>query len=299
MEHSNELIINFDAYLRHSNPQVRNNMYAWCIGIGLQAVDGLHTSEYMQKTAIKAIEGNISPDEVRSMVTEYHEYKESKGELSKHKREADFAAINIARLLLSPAVPFSVEGFKSIHRGIFDNSIESAGHLRDYNTRKSEWILDGASVHYSECEDLEERLTHDIEEESRFSYDGLTKEEIVKHITDFTSRIWLTHAFVEGNTRTVATFVIQHLHDIGIELNPVSFARNSEYFRNALVRACYESHNRNIAPNPVYLERFFRNMIMGEMWVLKSRYLMLNPPEKYREQQLLQPLAKNRFDEYE
>lgn len=37
-------------------------------------------------------------------------------------------------------------------------------------------------------------------------------------------------------------------------------------------------------PEPKYLERFFCNMLLGEQWVLKNRYLVLNPPTEYSEQ---------------
>lgn len=35
---------------------------------------------------------------------------------------------------------------------------------------------------------------------------------------------------------------------------------------------------------PKFLERFFRNLLFGEQWVLKNRYLVINPPAEYAEQ---------------
>lgn len=52
-----ELYINFDEYIRQSEPQKRERAEAWRVAIGLQAVDGLKTSEYLQETARKNIEG--------------------------------------------------------------------------------------------------------------------------------------------------------------------------------------------------------------------------------------------------
>lgn len=38
--------INFDEYIRQAEPQKRERAEAWRVAIGLQAVDGLKTSEY-------------------------------------------------------------------------------------------------------------------------------------------------------------------------------------------------------------------------------------------------------------
>ena len=35
--------INFDEYIRQAEPQKRERAEAWCVAIGLQAVDGLKT----------------------------------------------------------------------------------------------------------------------------------------------------------------------------------------------------------------------------------------------------------------
>ncbi len=46
------------------------------------------------------------------------------------------------------------------------------------------------------------------------------------------------------------------------------------------------------------LERFFRNMLLGEKWVLKNRYLILDPPAEYKEQQYnSNKYMKYNFDE--
>ena len=97
-------------------------------------------------------------------------------------------------------------------------------------------------------------------------------EEIVKHITFFVSRLWQIHAFGEGNTRTTAVFTIKYLRSLGFNVNNDIFAENSWYFRNALVRANYNNLQKGIQENPEFLERFFRNLLMGEHNELKNRY---------------------------
>ncbi len=108
--------------------------------------------------------------------------------------------------------------------------------------------------------------------ERNFKYKGLSTDEIVKHITFFVSRLWQIHAFGEGNTRTTAVFTIKYLRSMGYKVDNDIFAQNSWYFRNALVCANYKNLKEGIEENPVYLERFFRNLILGENNELKNRY---------------------------
>lgn len=49
----------------------------------------------------------------------------------------------------------------------------------------------------------------------------------------------------------------------------------SKYFRNALVRANYSNIQYGIKETTEYLERFFRNLLMGEKNELKSRYMII------------------------
>lgn len=48
----------FKEYNKEAEPSKRDKSYAWHTAIGLQAVDGLKTSEYLVHTAVRNIEGN-------------------------------------------------------------------------------------------------------------------------------------------------------------------------------------------------------------------------------------------------
>ena len=54
------------------------------------------------------------------------------------------------------------------------------------------------------------------------------------------------------------------------------FAENSWFFRNALVRANYENPLAGISRDFEPLERFFRNLMLGEKNELKNRYLLVD-----------------------
>lgn len=58
--------------------------------------------------------------------------------------------------------------------------------------------------------------------------------------------------------------LIKYLNSLGFEVNNEPFEKNSWYFRNALVRANYTNMNNGIYMNTEYLEKFFRNLLLGE-----------------------------------
>ena len=105
-------------------------------------------------------------------------------------------------------------------------------------------------------------------------------EDAVKHLTRFVANIWQIHPFGEGNTRTTAVFTIKYLNSLGFEVNNEPFEKNNWYFRNALVRANYTNMNKGIYMNTEYLERFFRNLLLGEKNELKNRYCHIKYNEK-------------------
>lgn len=72
-------------------------------------------------------------------------------------------------------------------------------------------------------------------------------------------------------------------------LNSTNISKHSWYFRNALVRANYKNAVKGIDYSPVYLERFFRNLLLGEKWDLCNRYLHINPTNEWNERPNLSP----------
>lgn len=60
------------------------------------------------------------------------------------------------------------------------------------------------------------------------------------------------------------------------------FEQHSWYFRNALVRANYKNVAKGINQDYSFLNKFFRNLLMGENNVLKNRYMLINPPEEWK-----------------
>ena len=272
-------MIDFDSYIKMGEPGGKERAEAWKTAIGLQAVDGLKTSEYLNETAAKHIEGDITIDQVKDLIDTYYQSKTARTPEDDDVEEADKASANIARILNEPSFTFSLHGLTSIHKRIFTGIFNHAGVLRDYEISKKEWVLDGASVSYGFAFELQGALAHDIQRERDFNYTGMDMSEIVKHIAQFTSDIWQIHPFCEGNTRTTAVFIIKYLRSLGFNVNNTTFEKNSWYFRNALVRANYQNLQKGIYKETIHLERFFRNLLMGEDNALMNRYLHIKAKE--------------------
>ena len=265
--------LDFEQYIRNTEPGKKEKSYAWSTAIGLQQVDGLTPSKYLFDTAKRNIDGEITFDEAKSLIDTYYESKTERTENSEERtEEADKVASRIAQILSEKSFNFSPSHLIAIHGRLFEGIFKFAGKLRDYDISKREWVLDGDTVMYGAAFELKAALDYDFEQERNFSYKNLTREEIVRHITFFVSRLWQIHAFGEGNTRTTAVFTIKYLRSLGFNVNNDIFAENSWYFRNALVRANYTNLQKGIQKNQEFLEKFFRNLLLGEQNELRNRY---------------------------
>ena len=273
--------LDFEEYIRQGEPDKKEKASIWRTAIGLQAVDGLKTSDYLKDTARKHIEGEIDIDEARELIKTYYQSKTKREPDDDDKQEADKVSANITKILSSETLDFSTKGYIALHRRIFEGVFKHAGRVRDYDITKKEWVLNYDTVHYLNWEDLRRALDHDIEQERSYSYKRISSDELIAHITRFVSGIWQIHAFGEGNTRTTAVFTILYLRDIGFKVENDMFADHSWYFRNALVRANYRSVVEGIDYSPQYLERFFRNLLLGEQWDLRNRYLHIHPTAEW------------------
>ena len=265
----------FKEYIKQSEPSKKYKGYAWSTAIGLQAVDGLEPSEHLVQTAIENIKGNISMADAEKRIESYYAANPKQND-DDRTEEADKVSVRIAAILSEKAFTFSPSEYIGIHRKLFMGIYKHAGKIRDYNITKKEWVLDGATVLYGNAAELRQTLEYDFEQEKKFSYKGLSTDGIIEHLAFFISRLWQIHIFGEGNTRTTAVFFIKYLRSLGYDATNDIFAENAWYFRNALVRANYTDLKNDVHETTVYLERFIRNLLLGENNELKNRYLHIN-----------------------
>ncbi len=85
----NHPYLNFDEYIRQGEPAMKERADAWRVAIGLQAVDGLTTSDYLKETARKNIEGEVTIDEARERIRNYYITKTVHDKDYADKYEAD------------------------------------------------------------------------------------------------------------------------------------------------------------------------------------------------------------------
>lgn len=235
----------------------------WQTGFGLQKVDGLIPSPYMVELAEKQSRGEYSYAEVSEEITHYHEVVDAS------TQEADIVALRIVELLSRNGFSFSPATLLSIHKelfaGVFDQLIP-VGKFRKTNITKDEPVLAGDTVIYSDYTMIQAILDYDFQQEKQFSYQGLTKEEMISHIQNFISGIWQIHPFREGNTRTVTVFLIKYLREFGFAIDNQPFHENARYFRDALVL----DNAKMLKKNDKYLKLFFENLLLDKNHILSS-----------------------------
>lgn len=264
----------FEEYQRESDPSKRERSYAWHTAIGLQAVDGLETSDYLKETAVKNIEGEITLGEAQALIESY--YKTYRKKEEPRTEEADRVSSRITGIIAEKGFTFSVAQYLSIHHRLFEGIYKHAGKIRDYNITKKEWVLDGDTVTYGGATELRATLEYDISQEKAFDYSGLSMDEVIRHLARFISRLWQIHVFGEGNTRTTAVFFIKYLQSLGFNVTNGIFAKNAWYFRNAMVRANYNNLQKGVHETTEYLELFLKNLLLGEKNRLQNRTMHIS-----------------------
>jgi len=267
----------FEEYIRQGEPDRIEKANNWKTAIGLQQVDGLKPSAYLIELAKQNIEGDITIAEVKKRIDAYYKVLANRQtEIDDRTDEADKVSTRIAEILSENTFSFTPMEYLSIHRRLFDGLYKFAGKIRDYNIAKSEWVLNGDTVIYAGALNLRATLEYDFEQEKKFDFKGLTKQQIVEHVAHFTAYLWQIHVFGEGNTRTTAVFIIKYLRRLGFEVNNDYFAQYSWYFRNALVRANFNDWKNNVYATTKYLERFFGNLLLDEKNTLKNREMHIH-----------------------
>lgn len=295
MEEESKYIQNLDEYIRQGEPQKQERSRAWQTAIGLQEVDGLKTSSYLLETARKHIEGDITIGEAKQLIDSYYKSQtDRKEQESERTEEADKVSARITELLQEQTFNFSPAQYTSIHRRLFEGIYKYAGRIRDFNITKQEWVLRGETVYYASADTISETLDYDLGQERNYNYDGKSIDEAISHLARFCANLWQIHAFGEGNTRTTAVFMIKYLKTLGFKVTNDLFATNSWYFRNALVRANYSNLQEGITETTIFLERFFRNMLLGETTPLRNREMHMDwkPETEARSAKDTPPSAK-------
>lgn len=247
----------------------------WDMAIGLQEVDNLKPSKYLEKLLEENVEGNLTIEEVEKELREYYVAKENKNETNHNELECDFVSTRIVELLQEDKFELSVDYLKYVHKFLFQDVYEFAGEFRKVDISKCEKILNNDSVAYGDCNTLTKSLEYDISIEKEKNYKEMSIVEVINNIVKFSSNIWQVHPFREGNTRTTALFIEKYLINLGYEVDNTLFKDKSVYFRNALVRSNYFNNYLNIKEDCDFLIKFYENLLLGKNNNLHSQDLIV------------------------
>lgn len=151
--------------------------------------------------------------------------------------ETTLSRLAIVELLKNPIEIKSTEDIFPIHEKLFKDVYSWAGKPRLINIYKTEQILNGLSVEYSDHKSIISNLKQIQNDINRVDWELLNKSDKIHQITIFISRIWQVHAFREGNTRTTCLFLYFFMKKYGLKLNVDFIGKYSKYFRNSLVIA--------------------------------------------------------------
>ena len=247
----------------------------WDAAIGLQEVDSLKPSKYLKKLSEENVNGEKTIYEVEHELKEYYIEKEKINDINHNELECDLVSTRIVQLLEDEKFKLSVDFLRYIHGYLFKDIYDFAGQFRKIDFSKHELILKNDSALYGDCKTLKESLEYDISLERVKNYKEMNIVEVINNITDFSSRIWQTHPFREGNTRTTAIFIIKYLISLGYQVDNTLFKDKSVYFRNALVRSNYFNNEKNVRDDNSYLIKFYENLLLGKNNNLQSKDLIV------------------------
>ena len=270
-----ELDSSLNEYIE--NPKTDNyvRQVQWDMAIGLQEVDNLKPSKYLEKLSKENIDGNLTIKDVEIQLRRYYTEKDETNDINRNELECDFVATRTALLLNEDNFELSLDYLKYVHKYLFQDVYEFAGEFRKIDFSKHEKILNNDSVAYGDCTTLRESLEYDISLEKEKNYNKMNMVEVINNITKFTSSIWQVHPFREGNTKTIALFIQKYLISLGYNVDNSLFKDKSVYFRNALVRSNYFNNYLDIKEDNSYLIKFYENLLLGKNNNLHSRDLIV------------------------
>ena len=247
----------------------------WDMAIGLQEVDNLKPSKYLERLLQENVMGKKTIYEVEEELKKYYVEKDESDEIARDEFECDLVSTRIVELLEEDNFELSVNYLKYIHKYLFKDVYDFAGEFRKVDFSKHERILNNDSVAYGDCRFLEQSLEYDISLEKKKNYKDMNIVDVINNITSFSSNLWQAHPFREGNTRTTALFIEKYLISLGYTVDNTMFKDKSVYYRNALVRSNYFNNYLNIKQDNSFLIKFYENLLLGKNNDLHSKDLIV------------------------
>ena len=208
-----------ESYIEEETIKYHNKKVIWDMAIGLQKIDNLKPSKYLEELSKYNITGEKTIYEIETELKKYYTEKQKSNELNEEEFECDLVSTRIVELLEDNNFSLTINYIKYIHKFLFKDIYNFAGEFRTKNFSKHEFILNNDSVAYGNIKTLKESLEYDLTLERSKNYQEMTIPEVITNITEFSSKIWQVHPFKEGNTRTTALFIEKYLIHLGYNVD--------------------------------------------------------------------------------
>jgi cell filamentation protein len=167
------------------------------------------------------------------------------------RAEGDVTRHTIAMVYAHKFVKFNAETLCEINKIIFDNLFDWAGEFRTIPVIKHEEVLGGDTVRYTHPNRIKKEL-NEVSKEITKLKKSEPKEALLFKLVRIAAKIWQTHPFREGNTRTVISFIVLLAAHLRIHIDYALFEKHASYVRNSLVWA-----SQGMYAKYEYLEQIF------------------------------------------
>ena len=178
--------------------------------------------------------------------------------------EANYTSLRLRQLFESPLKgSFGFAHFCRMHKFIFQDIYKWAGKIRTINITKTEAVLGGLSVEYSDKNHIEATARKVLYDFSSMNWQPKDVNTLSENFAKNMASLWKIHPFREGNTRTVINFCCDMARKRGISIKRELFEENSLYVRNALVAANAVFKDIGDKSSYEYLQRIVLDAMSG------------------------------------
>ena len=136
-----ELDSSINDYIETETPKNYVKQIEWDMAIGLQEVDNLKPSKYLEKLIQENITGKKTIYEVEKELKEHYAKKEKNNDVNHNEFECDLVSTRIVELLQEDNFELSIDYLKYVHKYLFQDVYEFAGEFRKVDFSKHERIL--------------------------------------------------------------------------------------------------------------------------------------------------------------
>lgn len=156
-----ELDSSKNDYIETETPKNYVKQLEWDMAIGLQEVDNLKPSKYLEKL----LQENVTGEKLfmkQKRIKRVLRRKRKNNDVNHNELECDLVSTRIVELLQEDNFELSIDYLKYVHKYLFQDVYEFAGEFRKVDFSKHERILNNDSVAYGDHKLLEQSLDYDI-----------------------------------------------------------------------------------------------------------------------------------------